>query len=56
MPVTFSRRNTPYETPIPEGYFVEEYTIEHCYWDVISMEPFASRRTTFEVPVVLTLQ
>ena len=49
-------RNTPYETPIPEGYFVEEYTIEHCYWDVISMELFASRRTTFEVPVVLTLQ
>ena len=48
-------RNTPYETPIPEGYFVEEYTIEHCYWDVISMELFASRRTTFEVPVVLTL-
>lgn len=49
-------RDTPYETPIPEGYFVEEYTIEHCYWDVISMGLHVSRRTTFDDPVTLALQ
>ena len=49
-------RDTPYETPIPEGYFVEEYTIEHCYWDVISMGLHVSRRTAFDTPVTLALQ
>ena len=49
-------RDTPYETPIPEGYFVEEYTIEHCYWDVISMGLHVSRRTAFDDPVTLALQ
>ena len=49
-------RDTPYETPIPEGYFVEEYTIENCYWDVISMGLHVSRRTTFDDPVTLTIR
>ena len=49
-------RDTPYETPIPEGYFVEEYTIENYPWDTIDLGLHITRRTTFDAPVTLALQ
>ena len=49
-------RDTPYETPIPEGYFVEEYTIENYPWDTIDLGLHVSRRTAFDDPVTLALQ
>ena len=49
-------RGTPDEMALPEGYFIEEYTIESYPWDTISMGLRVSRRTTFDEPVTLTLK
>ena len=34
---------TPDETPLPEGYFIEEYTIENYPWDTIEIAPHTER-------------
>ena len=47
---------TPYERPVPEGYFIEEYTMEDYPWDTIDMGLYFTRRTTFHIPVTLTIQ
>ena len=46
---------TPDETPLPEGYFIEEYTIENYPWDTIDMGLYFTRRTAFGTPVTLAL-
>ena len=47
---------TPDETPLPEGYFIEEYTIENYPWDTIDMGLYFTRRTAFGTPVTLALK
>ena len=44
------------ETPVPEGYFVEEYVLEDYPWDTVDWGLYFTRRTAFDIPVSLTVQ
>ena len=43
------------EIPLPDGWFIEEYTIGNYLWDTIDMGLRATREARFETPVSLSL-
>ena len=48
-------QGTSDEIPLPEGWFIEKYTIESYLWDTIDMGLHATRETWFETPVSVPL-
>ena len=48
-------QGTSDEIPLPEGWFIENYTIESYLWDTIDMGLHATRETCFETPVSVPL-
>ena len=48
-------QGTSDEIPLPEGWFIEKYTIESYLWDTIDMGLHATRETCFETPVSVPL-
>ena len=48
-------QGTSDEIPLPEGWFIEKYTIDSYLWDTIDMGLHATRETCFETPVSVPL-
>lgn len=47
--------NTADETPIPKGWFAEEYDLGHYPWDTVEMELCFTRRAYFQAPLALAI-
>ena len=47
--------STADETPIPEGWFAEEYDLGNYPWDTVEMELCFTRRTYLQAPLALAI-